>query len=285
MVLIGEYLKEIRIKRKKNLINISKELNISISYLQAIENDEYSKIPGGAYTIGFIRIYANYLNLDSNLIINEYKEQKSLLETSAPIVLPRPIEAFHSQHISKIISVSIIVFISTGFYFMFVNKPTFQPEYAITSDIPEGLETIIEKYEIETALSKIQEINKEKISNNNIAEFELLKENEQKIQNNQITAFASRPDNSSSDDLKNLISLKIINSTWVQVRNKNDEIVYSKLLNIDDIYSYSLNDDFTITTGNAGNIIVSIGGEVMGKLGKKGEVLDSASITPEFFSN
>ena len=168
---------------------------------------------------------------------------------------------------------------------MFVDKPTLQSEYAITSDIPEDLETIIEKYEIETALSKIQEINKEKIINKNIAEFELLKENEKKIQSNHITAFASRSDNSSSDDLKNLISLKVINSTWVQVRNKNDEIVYSKLLNIDDIYSYSLNDDFTITTGNAGNIIVSIGGEVMGKLGKKGEVLDSISISPEFFSN
>ena len=57
------------------------------------------------------------------------------------------------------------------------------------------------------------------------------------------------------------------------------------MLDIDDIYSYSLKDEFTITTGNAGNIIVSIGGEVMGKLGKKGEVLDSISISPKYFSN
>ena len=69
MVLIGEYLKKIRIKRKKTLFNVSEELKISISYLQAIENDQYSKTPGGAYTIGFIRTYADYLNLESPTFI------------------------------------------------------------------------------------------------------------------------------------------------------------------------------------------------------------------------
>ena len=54
-------------------------------------------------------------------------------------------------------------------------------------------------------------------------------------------------------------------------------------MGMNDIYNYSLKDNFVITTGNAGNIIVSIGGEVMGKLGKKGEVLDLISISPDYF--
>ena len=57
------------------------------------------------------------------------------------------------------------------------------------------------------------------------------------------------------------------------------------MLNKDEAYNYSTNDNFTITTGNAGDIVVSIGSEVMGKLGKKGEVLDSISISPDYFSN
>ena len=71
----------------------------------------------------------------------------------------------------------------------------------------------------------------------------------------------------------------------VQVRNTNNEILYSKLLNLNEEYSYSIKDNLIITTGNAGDIVVSIGGEVMGKLGKKGEVLDSISISPDYFSN
>ena len=55
-------------------------------------------------------------------------------------------------------------------------------------------------------------------------------------------------------------------------------------MKINDVYSYSIKDNFILTTvGNAGNIIVTIGGEVMGKLGKKGEVLDSIIISPELF--
>ena len=50
-------------------------------------------------------------------------------------------------------------------------------------------------------------------------------------------------------------------------------------------YTFSLKDKLVITTGNAGDIVVSIGGKVMGKLGKKGEVLDSISISPDYFSN
>ena len=58
---IGEYLKKVRIKRKITLETISKELNITYSYLTAIENDDFSKTPGGVYTIGFIRAYSKYL--------------------------------------------------------------------------------------------------------------------------------------------------------------------------------------------------------------------------------
>ena len=85
--------------------------------------------------------------------------------------------------------------------------------------------------------------------------------------------------------MKNIISLKVLSSTWIQLRNSDDVIVYSKLMDKNDVYSYSLNDNYVITTGNAGNIVVSINNEIMGKLGKNGEVLDSISILPDYFSN
>ena len=77
-MVVGENLKQVRIRRNITLFTVSKILNISINYLEAIENDEFSKTPGGVYTIGFIRTYADYLNLDSNEIINTYKNQISL---------------------------------------------------------------------------------------------------------------------------------------------------------------------------------------------------------------
>ena len=49
-----------------------------------------------------------------------------------------------------------------------------------------------------------------------------------------------------------------------------------------DEYTYSINDNFILTTGNAGNILVYIGGDPKGKLGKKGEVIESLNLSSKF---
>ena len=49
-----------------------------------------------------------------------------------------------------------------------------------------------------------------------------------------------------------------------------------------DEYSYSIVDNYTLTTGNAGNILVLINNNVRGKVGKKGEVIDSLVISSDF---
>jgi len=73
-----------------------------------------------------------------------------------------------------------------------------------------------------------------------------------------------------------------LNATWIHLRNKENKIVFSRLMSDDEEYSYSVADNFTLTTGNAGNILVLINGNIRGKLGKKGEVIDSFIISSDF---
>ncbi len=279
MMFVGEYLKQARTKSKITLHSASKELNISIGYLQDIENNEFSKIPGGAYTIGFIRSYANYLNLDSKAIIDEYKIQISLHETSNSIEPPKPVEFFNLVYYPKIASLLMFVAISITFYFFFIDQSNLQSDYAITSTVPEDLASEIEEYEVEMAISELNE------AKNEDKEIAILTNPEMKDSNSQINAFALKPTKNIENILDDLITLQALDSTWIQLRNINNEIVYSKLLKTNEVYNYSIKDNFIITTGNAGDIVVSIGGEVMGKLGKKGQVLDSISISSEYFSN
>ena len=123
------------------------------------------------------------------------------------------------------------------------------------------------------------------IKNNEYSEIDLLNDNTLTNNNNQLTAIASNPTDIDVEAMKNLISLKALNPTWIQLRNSENIIIYSKLMDKNDVYSYPLGDNLAITTGNAGNIIVSIDNKVMGKLGKKGEVLDLITILPDYFSN
>ena len=70
---IGATLREARGRRKIDLAEVEAAIKIRIRYLQAMENEEWDALPGGAYTRGFIRTYAIYLGLDGERLADEYK--------------------------------------------------------------------------------------------------------------------------------------------------------------------------------------------------------------------
>jgi len=65
----GEYLRREREMRGVSLEEISTATKISIRFLQAIENEELSKLPGGIFTRSFVRTYARYLGLDEERVL------------------------------------------------------------------------------------------------------------------------------------------------------------------------------------------------------------------------
>jgi Helix-turn-helix domain len=70
---IGETLREARSRRKVDLSEVEAAIKIRVRYLQAIENEEWDALPGGAYTRGFIRTYAAYLGLDGERLADDYR--------------------------------------------------------------------------------------------------------------------------------------------------------------------------------------------------------------------
>jgi helix-turn-helix protein len=70
---LGATLREARGRRKIDLTEVEAAIKIRIRYLQAMENEEWDVLPGGAYTRGFIRTYAIYLGLDGERLADEYK--------------------------------------------------------------------------------------------------------------------------------------------------------------------------------------------------------------------
>jgi hypothetical protein len=70
---IGPTLREARNRRKIDLAEVETAIKIRVRYLQAIENEEWDALPGGAYTRGFIRTYAFYLGLDGERLADDYR--------------------------------------------------------------------------------------------------------------------------------------------------------------------------------------------------------------------
>ena len=69
---IGEKLRLEREARGIALRDISEQTRISMRYLEAIETDDYKRLPGGIFNRSFIRAYAKFIGYDENDAIEDY---------------------------------------------------------------------------------------------------------------------------------------------------------------------------------------------------------------------
>lgn len=58
--------------RDVSLEEISAATRISTRYLEALENEQWQELPGGAFTRGFIRSVARFLGMDEDGLVAEY---------------------------------------------------------------------------------------------------------------------------------------------------------------------------------------------------------------------
>jgi cytoskeleton protein RodZ len=70
---IGESLREARMRARVDISEIEAQTKIRAKYLRALENEEWDLLPGPTYVKSFLRTYAEALDLDAKLLVDEYK--------------------------------------------------------------------------------------------------------------------------------------------------------------------------------------------------------------------
>jgi cytoskeleton protein RodZ len=88
---LGDLLRSAREEKGVSLAQAEAATMIRRSYLQALEDDDHSHLPGAVYTKGFLRNYAMYLGLDPSHVLSiyhrEYPEPSQELQ-APPIIRP-----------------------------------------------------------------------------------------------------------------------------------------------------------------------------------------------------
>src|SRR5213080_5444067 len=70
---IGETLRDARMRARIDVSEIEAKTKIRAKYLRALENEEWGLLPGPTFVRSFLRTYADYLGLDSKLLVEEYR--------------------------------------------------------------------------------------------------------------------------------------------------------------------------------------------------------------------
>jgi cytoskeleton protein RodZ len=72
---IGNTLREARLRRGLDILDCEAETKIRAKYLRAMEEEQFDLMPSPTYVRGFLRTYADFLDLDGRLVLDEYESR------------------------------------------------------------------------------------------------------------------------------------------------------------------------------------------------------------------
>jgi transcriptional regulator with XRE-family HTH domain len=71
---LGSYVRSAREARGLDLRDVAQQTRISVGFLKAIEEEDFSKLPGEVFVKGFLKSYAKFLRLPEDEIMKRYAE-------------------------------------------------------------------------------------------------------------------------------------------------------------------------------------------------------------------
>jgi cytoskeleton protein RodZ len=149
---IGELLKNARESKGLTIEKACEETRISKDFLRAVEDNQYSKIPGEVFVKGILRTYGNYLGLDGTKLIEQYKiyaqglapEQAAIPKireathvTITPTFKPNEDTPKNQKNSLLLILVAVVVVLLAvgAYYFSFMVKPAGQPNAPVSKTV------------------------------------------------------------------------------------------------------------------------------------------------------
>ena len=72
---LGSSLRDSRERKRLTFADLEQSTKVRAKYLRALEEDDFGTLPGPTYVRGFLRVYAEALDLDGQLYVDEYNSR------------------------------------------------------------------------------------------------------------------------------------------------------------------------------------------------------------------
>ena len=230
----GEKLRNAREKKGFSIGAIEEETKIRKLYIEALELEDFAELPPKVYAVGFVKRYAQFLNLDVEELTREFKELAyGAGEEVEPQVFSTP--TVKSPMLSRIPVKNL--FFAAGFLFLAIWAGNFVLGYISNS---------INKHEI----SKAPAVNEK----NNVP---------------QQSPVPVKPPASKTLDM--VVTVKPDQKCWVLVRVDGEEKI-AGILASGQQQSFSAKDTIYIKVGDAAAIDIIVNNKKLEPLGGPGQV-------------
>ncbi|MBI2011351.1 helix-turn-helix domain-containing protein [Candidatus Daviesbacteria bacterium] len=145
---VGQILKEIRESKLLTLEDIEKHTKIRKELLEALEGDNFEKLPPSTFVQGFIKNYGKFLGLDSEKLLaifrRDFEARKHpplVMESFSNPLSPKKLQITPSRVLIAVVTLIVLIFFTYLWisYRHFIGAPTLEvlsPQEGQTVDIP-----------------------------------------------------------------------------------------------------------------------------------------------------
>ena len=263
-------------------------LKVRVKIIKDFEDGENIDLPGLAYKVGFVRSYARLLDLDGDLLVQEFKEGLELNSFKEEYKFLTPeLNKSNFLPIGAVVSVFVAILSYTGWYYSdrsnkieHVAVQKIENISEKTAEIDNNSYVIIEEdfsnnlpsSKINNDVNTVQEVNLKTNLNEDKVETMISK-------NTELSATANERDPSTE------LVLKATGNSWVEIEDMDGNILMTRLMRPGETYVVPDINGLTFNTGNAGALSLSQGDVIVSKLGEVGEIITAQPLNIKTFSN
>ena len=288
---IGRRLENARKAKKMTLKQASEETQIRAETLQALEQNRFEELPEIVYVRGFIKIYAQVLELDANDLLADLGRYLKTEETET-LILPSPVEEGTLPSF-KVIALSLLVVVLMGAVWTVVDRPKLEvigeeapvPDTAQYQAMPKELKDAVQ----ETAAPATAFERPINLEPQILAE---VKEPEVAPTENEVESFPTAEDApQTAPSTKSRVYLYALQDVWVSVYKEEADLpVFAKVLKAGKGYAVPDMADLVLDAGLPPALVVYVDGKRMGVSGVidrriRGLSLDPAYLTETYYPN
>lgn len=289
---LGSLFTKSREERHIEFDEIVKATRIRRLNLEAIENEEWSKLPSPVFVKGLLKSYAEFLGLDKETVLQLYNKITSFQKSTpeAPKKSRPPSGGRH--YLVIIISLLVAALIVALMYLSKSNISIIEKavQYFGTQSPVENKEDISAREDIEKkeGITKENSVKKDTIEQDDMEREPLLLKDEGVRDEMQETAGKSQTDGDTimlKEPIspierkeekpllpKLILTADVISLTWVSI-SIDDQPPKKYLLQPGQTPRWTANKDFNVLVGNAGGIDFFLDGKEVGEIGNEGQVV------------
>jgi len=133
---LAEVLKSTRKKKGLSLEEAEEETKVRSKYLEALEESRFDVLPGNVYALGFLAKYAEFLGLEKEPILAQFKLERGEEKDLGKLVPERRIRQAYFSITPRIIAIFAVVIVLAGIvgYIIYsVRQFTSPPNLEISS--------------------------------------------------------------------------------------------------------------------------------------------------------